>query len=209
MGVARRLSERRMVAGSDGNISLRVAPDRLLMTPSGRPFDGLESSDLVLVNLEGDQLEGDLTPTSETAMHLAVYRHRPEVTAAVHAHPPYATAFAVAGVKLEPDILPELAVFVGPIAPVRYATPGTEELAEALRELLTDHDAFLLSNHGLLTLGASLEEAYRRHEIVEHSARIVHLAGQLGGARKIARNDLRRLEELRRQWRTRSDQNER
>jgi L-fuculose-phosphate aldolase len=130
-------------------------------------------------------------------MHLAIYRARPKIGAIVHTHPPYATAFATAGVELPWEAVPELIVFVGPVALCSYATPGTEAVPQSLEPYWADHDAFLLSNHGLLTIGASLEEAERRLEIVEHAARILHLSHQLGGANKLPPDELERLTKYR------------
>lgn len=193
----RRLAERQLVAGSDGNISFRAEPDAIIITPSGLSLGSLNPQDLPVLSLNGDLIEGELKPSSEAAMHLAIYRARPEVGAIVHAHPPYATAFATAGVELPWEAVPELIVFVGPVAACSYATPGTEAVPQSLEPYWADHNAFLLSNHGLLTVGASLEEAERRLEIVEHAAKILHLSHQLGGAEKLPPDELERLTKYR------------
>ncbi|MDD3733053.1 MAG: class II aldolase/adducin family protein, partial [candidate division Zixibacteria bacterium] len=139
-------------------------------------------------------------PSSEIAMHLFTYQQRPDIGACIHAHPPYATAFAVAGVKLESDILPEVVVFVGDIPLTAYAPPGTEAVPKALAPYIEKNSAFLLSNHGLLTIGRTLAEAYNRHETVEQYARIIHLARQLSpDIRHIPSADYERLVALRRQ----------
>jgi len=132
-------------------------------------------------------------------MHLAVYHARKDIMACVHSHPPYATAFAVAGVNLLPDILPEIVVSVGEIPLIDYAPPGTEKVAQSLAPFLPDANGFLLRNHGLLTIGNSLETAYNRHESIEHFAKILHLARNLGSVNRIPPDDYKRLVSLREQ----------
>jgi len=130
-------------------------------------------------------------------MHLRVYQQREEIRSCIHSHAPYATAFAVAGVHLEEPILPEVVLFVGGIPLTDYAPPGTDAVPMALDPHLEGNNAFLLRNHGLLTLGRSLDEAWQRHETVEHYARIVHLARQLGNVENIPSDDFKRLEGMR------------
>jgi L-fuculose-phosphate aldolase len=130
-------------------------------------------------------------------MHLFAYQRRPDCRACVHSHPPYSTAFAVAGIPLAEDILPEVVVFVGGIPLAEYAPPGTPAVPESLEPFIAEHNAFLLRNHGLLTIGRSMEEALHRHETVEHFARIVHLARQLGNVSRIPAADFARLQQLR------------
>jgi len=197
--IGQKLAKRGMVAGSDGNISARLDKTHIVITASGKAKGFLTVGDLVIVDMEGMVIEGNCQPSSELAMHLAVYHKRPEINACVHAHPPYATSFAVVGIRLEKDILPEVVVFVGAIPLIKYAPPGTEAVPEALAPHLEGNNAFLLSNHGLLTIGRTLEEAYQRHETVEQYAKIVHLAHQLGEIRHIPAEDYSRLDELRRQ----------
>ncbi len=193
----RQLAQRGLVAGSDGNLSVRLDQDKILVTPSGLPKGRLSEDDLVTVDLSGNKLSGRLKASSETAMHLCVYRERPDVFACVHAHPPYATAFAVAGIKLPEDVLPEVVIFVGPVPLAEYAPPGTEAVPRSLAPYLADHNAFLLANHGLLTLGRSLQEAYNRHETVEHYAHILHLTRELGPENRLPADDYARLIKLR------------
>lgn len=198
LAIGRKLAEQRMVVGSDGNISVRCDNCRILITPTGGRLGYLTVADLVLVDLDGTKLEGQLKPSSEMDTHLHLYRRRPDIGAVVHAHPPYATAFAVAGVPLEWEAIPELVALVGPVALTEYAAPGTGQAALALEEFAADHYAFLLRNHGLITVGQALEQAWQRHEVVEHAARILLLSRLLGGPTKIPSIDLTRLHELRR-----------
>jgi len=196
--IGRRLSERGLVAGTDGNISVRLDSDRVLITPGGLPKGELSPDDIVVIDINGKKLQGRLEASSEMLMHLFVYKNRPEVTACVHAHPPYTTAFAVTGIDLADDILPEVVVFVGTIPLTDYAPPGTEAVPRVLEPHIEKQNAFVLRNHGLLTIGRTLEEAYHRHETVEHYARIVHLARQLGNLNRLPSEDYERLEKIRR-----------
>ncbi|HZF67183.1 MAG TPA: class II aldolase/adducin family protein [Gemmatirosa sp.] len=178
--VCRRLWWRGLVAGPDGNVSVRLDDDRLLVTPSGGAKVDVRAHALLVLSLDGALLAGEGRPSSELAMHLAIYSARPDVRAVVHAHPPVATAFSVAGESLPDDVLPELICQVGAVALVPYFTPGTPEAHGALAPYLAGHDAFLLANHGATTIGGSLDEAHRRMESLEHAARIVYAARALG-----------------------------
>jgi len=197
--VGQRLQRRGYLAGTDGNLSVRIDPDRILITAAGKAKGRLQPTDLVVVDIDGRKLEGEFNPTTEMAMHLAVFRARPDINACVHTHPPYATSFAVAGMPLPEDILPEVVVFVGPIANCTYAPPGTEAVPNSLVPSLATHNAFLLRNHGLLTIGQTMEEASNRHETVEHYAEILWLAKQLGDWNRIPGDDFQRLTEIRNQ----------
>lgn len=198
--VGHRLAAREMIAGADGNISVRLGPDRIMVTPTGRNKGLLAPQDMVIVDGDGGKVEGVLEPSSELAMHLFVYRSRPEIGACVHAHPPYATAFAVAGTALPFDVLPEAVVTVGPIALTEFAPPGTDAVAKSLEVFVNEHNAFLLRNHGLLTIGRNLAEAGDRHETVEHCARIIFLAQQLGGINRLPADEIRRLSDIRKKF---------
>lgn len=192
-----RLSSSGLVVGTEGNLSVKLDHGRIMITPSGINKGCLTADDMVIVDDHGKKLQGANQPSSELAMHLFVYHNRPEVRAVVHGHPPHATAFAVAGINLEDDILPEVALFVGKIPMTDYSPPGTRDCPKVLEGLIEKHNAFLLRNHGLLTIGRDLEEALNRHETVERLAQIVHLAYQLGNVNRIPSDDYRRLEKLR------------
>ena len=196
--IGRKLYLRGMLAGTDGNISMRLEGGHIMITPAGRPKGELAADDLVTVDSDGKHIHGRLAASSETAMHLYVYRQRPEVMGCVHSHAPYATAFAVSGKQLDADVLPEVVVFVGDIPTAAYAPPGTEAVPDSLAPYIDNCSAFLLKNHGLLTVGSSLEQAYHRHETVEHYARILTLARQLGGINSLPPDDVRRLSAMRR-----------
>jgi L-fuculose-phosphate aldolase len=196
--VCRRLYERGLIAGPDGNVSVRISRDHVLITPRGHSNADVEEHDLVLVTLDGTRIGGRHEASSEVAMHLAAYRAREDVGAVVHAHPPVATGFAVAGLGLPGNVLPELAVQVGEVPFVPYATPGTEALPNALAPWLPNYDAFLLANHGATTLGRNLTEAHLRMECVEHSANILLTARLLGRVNALGAEDASVLEAARR-----------
>ena len=185
--VCRRLYEREMVASNDGNVTVRVGEDRIIATPSGMSKGFLTADDLVLADMEGNVIEGrDRSITSEIRIYTRIYRKRPDVKAAVHAHPLYATAFAAAGRTVDSDVLPESVLSLGKVPLVPYATPGTSGLADQLEKYLDKHEIFLLANHGALALGRNVLEAYHRMETLEHTARIVYLAEPMGGALRLA-----------------------
>jgi L-fuculose-phosphate aldolase len=178
--VCRRLYDRGLIAGPDGNVSVRVAPDRVLVTPSGMSKVDVTAADLVEVTLAGELVRGNREPSSEVAVHLRLYARRPDVQAVVHAHPPIATGFAVAGEPLAANVLPELVSQMGAVALVPYATPGTSALADRFDPYAAAHDAFLMANHGAVTVGPSLVVAHQRMESLEHAARIIFTARLLG-----------------------------
>src|SRR4051812_5385079 len=184
-------------ASNDGNISVRLAPDRLLMTPKS-VCKGFMTADMMCVtDLEGRKLQGERDPSSEMLMHLEVYRQRPDVQAVVHAHPPIATGFAVAGIPLNRAVLAEVLTTLGSIPIAEYATPSTSELPAAVRKYITAHDGMLLANHGALTIGADLYAAYYKMETIEHFAKISLVARLLGRENLIAREEVDRLQGLR------------
>lgn len=187
-----------LIAGQDGNVSVRVAPDRALVTPAGLIKGELTADDMVEVDLSGKRLRGQGRPSSEIDMHLRILRGRPDVTAVVHAHPPVATGFSVAGESFNACVLPELIFQVGWVPLVPYGTPGTAELGDQLEPFIKDYDALLLANHGAVTMGATLMEARIRMESLEHAAKILLTARLLGRVVELDRAAVSRLEELRR-----------
>jgi L-fuculose-phosphate aldolase len=189
----RRLYERGLIAGAEGNVSLRLAGGLILITPAGVAKADLRPADLVAIDERGRPLDRRGQPSTEVAMHVRVYKRRPDVGAVVHAHPPVATAFAVVGETFEPPVLPEVVVSLGPVALVPYATPGTDALADRLGFFLDGYDAFLLGNHGATTIGQSLAVAYNRMESLEHSARILLAARLLGPVRTLTAEQVRDL----------------
>ncbi|MCL6624090.1 MAG: class II aldolase/adducin family protein, partial [Fimbriimonadales bacterium] len=178
--VARRLWARGLIGATEGNISCRLGEERLLVTPSGKIKADLVIDDIVLTDLKGRPLQGK-NPTSEWALHASIYRHRPDCFAIVHAHPPYATALALAGKTIPDNISPEAGIVLGSVALVPFAIPGTQAMGEAIVPYLSKHKTFLLQNHGAVTLGSDLEGAYCRMETLERVARVYILASLLGG----------------------------
>ena len=167
-------------ASNDGNISVRLGSDRLLMTPKSVCKGFMTPDMMCITDLDGKKVQGDRDPSSEMLMHLEVYRQRPDVQAVVHAHPPTATGFAVAGIPLDRAVLAEVLTTLGSIPIAEYATPSTRELPEAVRKYILAHDGMLLANHGALTVGGDLYAAYYKMETIEHFAKISLVARQLG-----------------------------
>lgn len=198
--VCRRLDDRGLIAGLDGNVSVRIDEARILVTPAGMPKGRCRAQDLVVVSLDGRRPSGSAAaaPSTELRMHLRIYARRADVRAIVHAHPPVATAFGVAGEGLVAPVLPEIILQLGSVPLVPYAPPGTEALADGLEPYVMQHDAFLLANHGATTTGSTLDEALQRMESVEHAARIVLAARQLGQVRTLASSEAAALDAVRR-----------
>ncbi len=195
--VGRRLHERTYVASNDGNISVRLDDERLLTTPKGVSKGFMTPDMLVVTDFEGQKISGERDPSSELPMHLAVYERRPDVTAVVHAHPPVATGFAVAGIPLDRAVLAEVITTLGSIPIADYGTPSTHELADAVGKYIKIHDGLLLANHGAITVSGSLMSAYYKMETVEHFARISVVARLLGRERLLSREEVDRLQDLR------------
>ena len=199
------LDAREYVGGRDGNVSARISENAILITPAGMRKGDVAAGDLLLLDRRGNRIEGRAKPSTETGMHLKIYDARPDVRAIVHAHPPAATGFAAAGRGITGCVLPEVIVGLGEVPVVPYALPGTDEVAAALAPLLPGHDAFLLANHGVVTVGDDVELAYQRMETVEQSARILLAARLLGGAHPLPAEEVQRLLESRARYGVRED----
>ena len=190
VAVGQLLYQRGWVPAYDGNFSVVLDETWLLTTPAGRCKGLLDPAELIVVDRDGVPRDPNAAPpSSELAMHLAVYRARPEVLACVHAHPPVAIACTVAGVSLEPAVLPEIILTLGKIPTVPYAMTGTPALGAAIAPFIAHHDAVLLDHHGTLTVGATLFEAFHRTEQIEQAAKIFLHAHQLGAIRRLRRQD--------------------
>ena len=179
-GYGKRLYKRDYVGGADGNLSIRLNQTKVLITPSGKCLGYLKPSELIIISSKGKKISGKLSQSSEYLLHLDIYSHRRDINAVCHAHPIYSTAFAVAGIALDKLVLPEIISSLGIIPLVDYGTPGTPELFEKMADMVDCHDAFLLRNHGVVTLGADLEDAFNKMEMVERYARILIAAKILG-----------------------------
>ena len=187
------LYDRGYVVGHDGNVSLRADGDQILITPSGVSKGRMTPDMLVLCDMEGRVLAGERYPSSEMAMHLLVYREQPTVNAVVHAHPPSATAFAICQKPLAEAYLTETISGLGEVPVVPFALPSTQEVPDSIRPFVKGHSAVLLANHGALTWGKDLWEAYDRMETVEQTAKIYAMVHQLGGGKELSAEQVEQL----------------
>ena len=179
--VCRLLYDRGYVVSNDGNVSVRVEPDKVLMTPSGVGKGRMTPDMLVLCDLQGNVLEGDRYPSSESKMHLMVYREREDVTSVVHAHPPMSTAFAICRRPMKARYLAEMVLGLGEVPVTEFAMLSTDEVPESVRPFVHDHNAVLLANHGALTWGPDLWSAFDRMEVVEQTAKVFYYVDHIGG----------------------------
>jgi L-fuculose-phosphate aldolase len=197
--IGKRIYEKGFVASNDGNISVRIEEDTFLVTPTGVSKGFMTPEMLIKVDSDGNLLEGERKPTSEIKMHLRVYKERPEIKSVVHVHPPYATAFAIAGVPLNQATMPESIVTLGTIPIAEYGTPSTDELASAISPYIRNHNGVLLENHGALTWGDNLEQAYFLMESLEFCAKVNWIARQMNGDRELTITNVERLLDIKRQ----------
>src|SRR5881398_2547096 len=189
----RALHERGYVAAMDGNLSVRLGENRILATPTAMCKGVMRPSDLVIVDMQGGRLGGKRDVSSEIAMHLLIYRLRPDIRGIVHAHPPTATGFAAAGLALNQPLVCEVVIGLGSIPLAKYGTPGTPELTDALEPLVPQYDAILMSNHGVVAYGSDLNHAYMKMETVEHFAQIALVTHLLGHQKPLGSEDLGKL----------------
>jgi L-fuculose-phosphate aldolase len=189
----RALHERGYVAAMDGNLSVRLDEHRILSTPTSMCKGAMRPSDLVIVDLDGRRIAGRRDVSSEIAMHLLIYKLRPDIRGIVHAHPPTATGFAAAGMPLNQPLVCEVVIGLGSIPLAKYGTPGTPELTEALEPLVPQYDAVLMSNHGVVAYGVDLQHAYMKMETVEHFARIALVTHLLGRQQPLGNEELEKL----------------
>ena len=187
------LYERGYVAATDGNLSVRLKGGRILATPTAMSKGCLRPSDMVIADLDGRIVAGRHPISSEIAMHLLIYRLRPDIGGIVHAHPPTATGFAAAGLALDQPLACEVVIGLGSIPLAKYGTPGTPELSETLRPLIPQYDAILMSNHGVVTYADTLEHAYMKMETVEHFAQITLVTHTLGRQEPLEEKALEKL----------------
>ncbi|MFH1716899.1 MAG: class II aldolase/adducin family protein [Planctomycetota bacterium] len=199
--ICQRLYDKDIVPANGGNVSVRLASGEVLVSPTGRALADATPEWFVKVDLDGNKLAGDLEPSCETPTHTFIYRRRPDVHGVIHGHPPFATAMALAGERFGPPSHPEAFVYVGEVAWIDYATPAT--LADHLAGFVERHDAFLLGNHGALTLGSSLKQAHFCMESLEMHARAITLAKIWGGAKPLPQEAVEQLDKLRRKLKSR------
>jgi L-fuculose-phosphate aldolase len=196
----KRLRDRFFIASNDGNISARLSNGEILITPTSVNKGDVTLDAILKIDLEGKVISGALRPSSETKMHLAVYRARPDVAAIVHAHPPAATGFAACRIRLDQDvILPEVVFGLGKIGFAEYGTPSTEEIPNAVVKEIPDCEALLLSNHGALTVGMEVMQAYYRMEVLEMYARVRLVTKILGEPKPLSEGQVSELKRVREQ----------
>ena len=181
------------VAGMDGNLSVRLDRNRILVTPTAMSKGMMRPSDLVIVDLQGRKLEGRRNVSSEIGMHLLIYGLRPDIGGIVHAHPPTATGFAASGLALDRPLICELVVGLGCVPLAKYGTPGTSELADALEPLVPQYDAILMANHGVVAYSQDLQSAYMKMETVEHFAKVALVAHLLGHEQPLKEAEVAKL----------------
>lgn len=187
------LHQRGYVSGTDGNLSVRLGPESVLVTPSGVSKRFMKTRDMVVVSMDGNKLAGSREPSSEIGMHLRIYKLRPDIRAVVHAHPCTATGFASAGIGLIEPICSELVLTLGKVPLAPYALPGSDELAKSLEPFIQEHNAILMENHGVVAYGETLEQAYMNMETVEHCARIMFVSKLLGRSKILSDHQVKQL----------------
>ncbi len=195
--VGRRIYQKGFVAANDGNISVRTGEHEVLTTATGMSKGFMTPEMIAKVDLEGRQIEGEMKPSSELKMHLDIYQQRPEVGAVIHAHPPAATAFAVAGIPLDKPLLPEFVITLGAVPLAKYGTPSTKEIPDNVRAHLDRHDAVLLENHGALAMGEDVFSALFKMEIIEHFALVSMYSRFLGNERALTSPEVVKLLQVR------------
>jgi L-fuculose-phosphate aldolase len=181
------------VAANDGNITIRLDPERILATPTGVSKGMMHPDDLIIVDTKGNKISGRAERTSEIAMHLTIYEMRPDIKAVVHAHPPVATGYATAGKSLNLGLLPEVVIGLGCVPLAGYGLPGTPALTEPMIPLIPKYDALMMANHGAVCYGEDVYKAYFRMETMEHFARISLVAELLGGPKTLPRVEVDKL----------------
>ena len=186
--------QRFYIVGADGNISARLSDGSILITPAGAMKGFLEPHHLARIDMQGRTLDAGPRASTEVGIHLVAYQERPEMRAMVHAHPPHAVALTVAGVDLSMPIIPEIIVTIGGIPTAPFGTPGTDELPESIREIVRCSDTLIMQNHGSVTVGANLMDAYKKLDMLEHTARILWLAHVVkGGLEPLPREAVEKL----------------
>lgn len=195
--IGRRMYDRKFVAANDGNISIRIGKDVIICTPTGVSKGFMTPDMLVKINLKGEIISGSLKPSSEMKMHLRVYEENPEVLAVTHAHPPIATSFSIADMPLNKALISEAVVILGTVPVAPYATPGTEEVPNSIAPYCKGYNAILLANHGALTWGKDILEAYYRMESVEHYATISFYTNLIGKPNLLNEEQVNKLIKMR------------
>ena len=194
--ICRRLYDKGLIAAGDGNVSMKLDAERVLVTPSGFHKGFIRPDDLIITDLHGRRLKGQHNPSSEFLMHEQCYLERPDISAVVHAHPPYVVALALAGVTLSQCVLSETCLLLGPILTAPYSTPTTDEVPRVLKPYLRQANAIVLDRHGAITVGRTLDEAWHRMEAIEHAAKITQAARALGPVAPLPPAEVTKLQDL-------------
>lgn len=181
------------IVGADGNISARMSDGSVLITPAGAMKGFLAPEHLAHVDMQGKVLDGGPKCSTETGIHLVSYQERPEMRAVLHCHPPHAVALTIAGIDLQTPVIPEIIVTIGGIPTAPYGTPGTEELPESIRAIVKCSDTLVMQNHGSVTLGANLLDAFKKLDMLEHTAKILWLAHCVGKVNALPPDAVRKL----------------
>lgn len=192
--MCQRLYQRGFIAGTEGNVSVRVDADRIWITPSGHHKGMMHVADLLLIDLEGRVHVGQGRPSSETPMHLALYQSRDDIQSVVHAHPPIATAMTVSGHPLATHLLPEAVIVLGEVPTVPYQLPSTWDFANMVGKAMQHTNAALLENHGAVAVGPSLQAAFNVMETIERAAQIFAIAKTLGHVRPLSSEAIKALQ---------------
>ncbi len=200
--IGKRIYNKGMVASNDGNISVKLNDNEFLCTPTGVSKGFMTPEYICKVDANGKVIQANpgFKPSSEIKMHMRVYRERPDVTSVVHAHPLYATSFAIAGIPLTEPIMPEAVIALGCVPIAEYGTPSTEEIPDAISKYLQHYDAVLLANHGALSFSDSLLSAYHKMESLEFYAQLLYQSKVLGGPKQLTDSQVQKLYEIRRQF---------
>ena len=186
--------QRSLIVGADGNLSARVSDGTILITPAGAMKGFLEPHHIAHIDTTGATIDDGPRASTEVGIHLVAYEERPEMRAMVHAHPPHAVAMTLAGIDLAAPVIPEIVVTIGGIPTAPYGTPGTPELPESIREIIRCSDTLIMQNHGSVTLGSNLMDAYKKLDMLEHTARILWLAHAVrGSVDPLPEEDVRKL----------------
>ncbi len=195
VNICNKLYEKEFVAAYDGNISVRLDSEKILVTPSGKNKGELTEQDLVVCDMDGKLIEGSGKVSTEVKIHLLVYSNRPEINSVVHCHPVYSTALA-STIGFEVPVFPEVVLTLGKIPLCSYATPSTEALPESMLPYIEYANVFLLQNHGAVSVGKNLKDAYYKMEKLEHAAKSYCIAKSVGSLRALSPSELQELYDI-------------
>ncbi len=195
---SRYLKNNGFLTATNGNISVRINKDRFIITPKGKDKGQLKKSDLIVMNVFGDKIYGKYQPSGEWMVHAMIYMRRSDIKAVIHTHPVYTTALSLTNFDINKPVLPEIIVDIGKIALVGYAKFYTKELVYNLQRYVKNHNTFILRNHGLITIGRSLEEALFRTEKVEYLCKVLFIANSFGEVNILSKTQVTKLLELNR-----------